>query len=139
MKKIFNDETLNATFAALNYEYEDMKDLMIDTARGTQTVSKKEAEEAIRNMMFSVLELDPANLDNQKLFKRALKKNKQRMFEVIEDVIDDMLVQGWSNDPFFMQYVDMKNMADGDKNEFWTEEEVILAIAEVSGDHHDIF
>ena len=26
MKKVFNDESLNATFEALNYDYEDMKD-----------------------------------------------------------------------------------------------------------------
>lgn len=137
-KKIFSDETLNATFEALNYDYDDMKELMVDTARGTQEVSKKEAEEAIRDMMFSVLELDPKNLENKKLFKRAMKKNKQRVFEVIEDVVEDMLVHGWSTDPFFMQYVETKNLADGDKNEFWTEEEVNLAVATVSGDHHDI-
>ena len=138
MKKIFSEESLNATFASLNYDYEDMKQLMVDTALGTQSVSKKEAEEAIRNMMFSVLELAPANLDNQKLFKRAMKNNKNRLFEVIEDVVDEMLIHGWSNDPFFMNYVDQKNLADGDRNEFWTEEEITLAVANVSGDHHDI-
>lgn len=137
-KKVFENESLNATFESLNYEFEDMKELMADTARGTQEVSKKEAEAAIRNMMFAVLELDPSNLDNKKLYKRAMKKNKNRLFEVIEDVVEDMLVQGWSNDPFFMQYVEMRNLADGDRNEFWAEEEVTLAVAEVSGDHHSI-
>ena len=138
MKKIFNDESLYVTFESLNYEYEDMRQLMFDTACGNQEVTKKEAEEKIREMMFSVLELDPANLDNKKLFKRAMKKNKNKMFEVIEDVVSDMLVHGWSNDPFFMAYVDTRNLADGDKNEFWTEEDVTLAVAKVSGDHHDI-
>ena len=137
-KKIFNEDSLYATFESLNYEYEDMKQLMIDTARGTQEVSKREAEAEIRNMMFSVLELDPANLENKKLYKRAMKKNKNRMFEVIEDVVDDMLANGWSEDPFMMQYVEMKNLADGDKNEFWAEEETTLAVAKVSGDHHDV-
>ena len=68
-KKVFENESLNATFELLNYEFEDMKELMADTARGTQEVSKKEAEAAIRNMMFAVLELDPSNLDNKKLYK----------------------------------------------------------------------
>lgn len=137
-KKVFKDESLNAVFEALNYEYEDMKQLMSDTARGVQEVSKREAEEAIRNMMFSVLELNPEDLENKKLFKRAMKNNKNKLFEVIEDVVEDMLVQGWSNDPFFMQFVETKNLADGDRNEFWTEEEITLAVAEVSGDHHEI-
>lgn len=138
MRKVFNDESLNVVFETLDYSYDDMKDLMVDTAMGVQEVSKKEAEEEIRNMMFSVLELKPSELENQKLFKRAMKKNKQRMFEVIEDVVDDMLAHGWSDDPFFMQYVEMKNLADGDRNEFWTEEEVTLAVADVSGSHHDV-
>lgn len=138
-KKVFNDSSLNTVFQNLNYDYEDMRQLMIDTARGVQEVSKKEAEDAIRNMMFSVLEINQKDVDNPKIYRRALKRNKDRLFEVIEDVVNDMLVQGWSNDPFFMRFVETKNLADGDKNEFWTEQEITLAVAEVSGDHHDIF
>lgn len=139
VKKIFEDQSLNDTFSALDYEYEDMKDLMVDTARGTiQNFSKKEAEEEIRKMMFSVLELDPANINNKKLFKRAMKKNKNRLFEVIEDVVEDMLVQGWGNDPFFMQFVETRNLADGDSYEFWTEDEVNLVVSKLSGDHHNV-
>ena len=137
-KKIFKDGQLNTVFESLGYEYEDMKQLMSDTARGVQEVSKREAEDAIRNMMFSVLELNPEDLENKKLFKRAMKNNKNKLFEVIEDVVEDMLTQGWSQDPFFMQFVETKNLADGDRNEFWTEEEITLAVAEVSGDHHEI-
>lgn len=138
MAKLFKNEQLKAVFESLGYEFEDMKQLMRDTARGTQEVSKKEAEDAIRNMMFAVLDLKPEDLNNKKLVKRALKNNKSKLFEVIEDVVDDMLVQGWSQDPFFMQYVETKNLADGDRNEFWTEEEITLAVANVSGDHHEI-
>ena len=137
-KKVFEDASLNDTFNKLDYSYEDMRDLMVDTARGTQEVSKKEAEDAIREMMFSVLELDPAKIDNKKLYKRAMKKNKNRLFEVIEDVVEDMLTQGWSTDPFFMQFVETRNLADGDKNEFWTEDEVTLIISKLSGDHHNV-
>lgn len=139
-KKIFSDNSLNDVFANLNYQYEDIKNLMEDTALGTLAdgVTKKEAESQIRNMMFNVLDLAPENLDNKKLFRRAMKANKNRLFEVIEDVVEDMLVQGWSQDPFFMQFVETKNLADGDKNEFWTEEEITLAVAKVSGDHHDV-
>lgn len=139
VKKVFEDQSLNDTFVSLNYEYEDMKDLMVDTARGTiQDFSKKEAEDKIREMMFSVLELDPANINNKKLFKRAMKKNKNRLFEVIEDVVEDMLAQGWGNDPFFMQFVETRNLADGDSYEFWSEDEVNLVISKISGDQHDI-
>lgn len=132
------DKELRVVFDTLGYEFNDMRRLMMDTANGVQEVSKKEAEAKIREMMFSVLELEPSELNNVKLFKRAMKKNKNKVFEVIEDVVDDMLVQGWADDEFFLQFVETKNLADGDANEFYTKEDIILAVAKVSGDHHDI-
>ena len=138
-KKVFNDQSLNDVFTNLNYEYEDMRQLMIDTAKGEQKVAKKEAEDAIRGMMFQVLNLNPEDVENPRRFKRALKHNKDRFFEVIEDVVNDMLTQGFEEDPFMMRFVDTKNLSNGDKNEFYAEQDIILTVAEVSGDHHDIF
>jgi len=139
MRKLRKSKDLQMVFESLDYTYENMYQLMTDTINGVQEVSAKEANDAIRGMMFKLLELEPEDLQNEKLFKRAMKHNKQKLFEVIEDVVDDMLVKGWEEDPFFMQFVETKNLADGDHNEFWTEEEVNLAVAEVSGDHHDIY
>lgn len=137
MKKFMNKD-LHVVFDTLNYEYEDMKALMIDTARGTQSVDKKEAEGKIREMLFTVLELDTESVKREKLVKRAIKNKKNDVFEIIEDVVEDMLVQGWQENEFFEQFVETKNLADGDANEFWTEDDVILSVAQVSGDHHDI-
>lgn len=136
--KIFMNKDLNLVFDALQYEYEDMKNLMIDTARGVQSVDKKEAEGKIREMLFSVLELDAETVKREKLVKRAMKNHRNDIFEIIEDVVEDMLVQGWQENEFFEQFVETKNLADGDANEFWTEDDVILSVAQVSGDHHDI-
>lgn len=137
-KKIFSNEHLNDVF--VKYTYEQMKEVMEDTARGTfrEGVTKNEAEEKIREMVLNVFELKPEDLTNRKKYRRALKKNKDAFFEVIEDVVEDMLTQGWENEPFFMRFVETRNLADGDKNQFWTEEEITLAVSKVSGDHHDI-
>lgn len=138
MKKFFN-KSLNTVFDNMNIEYDDMLTLMKDTAHNElHDVTKTEAEDKIREMMFSVLELDPEQVNNKKMFRRAMQKNKTRFFEVIEDVVEDMLVQGWDENPFFMDFVEMKNLADGDTNEFYTEDDTILAVAKVSGNHHDI-
>lgn len=138
MPKKFINKSLNAFFEAQEYEYEDMRKLMFDTARGTQQVSKEEAEEEIRKMMFQVIELDPADVKNPKLLRRALKNNHNKIFEVIEDVVDDMLVQGWSESPFFQEFVDTRNVGAGDRNDFVSDKDVILTVANVSGNHHDI-
>lgn len=137
MKRFMNKD-LHMVFETLNYEYEDMKNLMIDTAMGTQCVDKKEAEGKIRELMFSVLELDAETVKKEKLIKRAIKNHRNDLFEIIEDVIEDMLVQGWQENEFFEEFVETKNLADGDANEFWTDDDVILSVAQVSGDHHDI-
>lgn len=138
MKKVFKDKSLVTVFSNLNYDYEDMYQLMKDTARGVQEVSNKEANEVIREMMFSVLELDPADANNIKKYNRAFKRNGTRFYEVIADVVEDALIEGWSEDPFFMQFVETKNLSDGDKNLFITEQEVTLAVAKVSNGQHEV-
>lgn len=136
-------DRLNMIFASQGYTHEDMVNLMLDTARGTfaEGVSKQEAEEQIRDLMFSVLDLNKEDVGTpkfNKLFNRAMKKNKYEMFEVIEDVVEDLLVQGFGDDPFFMQFVEQKNIGEGDRNEFWTEEELILSVSKITDGNHDI-
>ena len=38
---------------------------------------------------------------------------------------------------WFDKYVDNRNLKRGDKNEFWTDEDVLLSVVKVAGDHHD--
>ncbi len=138
MRKVFKDKSLVTVFSKLDYDYEDMYQLMKDTARGVQEVSNKEANEAIREMMFSVLELDPADINNIKKYNRAFKRNGTRFYEVIADVVEDALIEGWSTDPFFMQFVETRNLADGDKNLFITEQEVTLSVCKVANGQHEV-
>lgn len=140
MNKKFTHKELTHLFEANGYAYEDMYNLMEDVIfkRLPSDITEKEANEKIREMMFQVLELAPEDINNKKLFTRAMKKNKDKLFEVIEDVVSDMLVQGWSENPFFMEFVETKNLATGDTNEFYTEQETYLAVAEVAGQHHDV-
>lgn len=131
LKQYFNVE--NAT-------EDNIKTLLKDSAYNQfqAGVSKKEANEVIRGAMLNLFELNENDVNNKKLFRRAMKRHMDDFYEVIEDVVDDMLVQGWSEDPFFMQFVDQKNLADGDRNDFYAEEDVILSCAKVSGSNHDI-
>lgn len=118
----------------------DIKSLLKDSARNEfqEGVTKTEANDTIRSAMLKLFEIEESDVQNKKLFRRAMKHHMDDFYEVIEDVVDDMLVQGWSEDPFFMQFVDTKNLADGDRNDFYTEEDVILSVAKVSGSNHDI-
>lgn len=38
-----------------------------------------------------------------------------------------------------MKYVDQRNLALGDKNEFYAEDDSVLSVMKIAGNHHDIF
>lgn len=136
--KIFLNKDIPAVFEQLNYTYEDMHVLMADTARGVQECSAAEANQAIREMMFALLELNPEDVNKPRLYNKAMKKNSSKLFEVIEETVEDMLEQGWGSDPFFMRFVETRNLSDGDRNEFYTEDDTLLSVYRVAGSHHDM-
>lgn len=137
-KKVFMDKSIDTIFSKMGYEYEDMNALMRDSAmHRLEGVSAAEADAKIRELMFNLLELTPETVENKKMYRRAMARNKDKFFEVIEDTVEDCLIQGWNEDPFFMDYVDVNNMAVGDRNEFYVEDEVLLTVSKVAGDHHD--
>ena len=65
------------------------------------------------------------------------KKYGHEFFEVIEEDIDVAVEEGFRADEWFDKYVDNRNLKRGDKNEFWTDEDVLLSVVKVAGDHHD--
>jgi hypothetical protein len=110
--------------------------LLTDVALGKQEVSKTEANKKIVEVFQGVLGIDanskPADV------RRALRRNQTLVYDIIEETVQDLLVTGWGNDPFFQKYVDQRNLALGDKNEFYAEDDSILSIMKLSGNHHDI-
>lgn len=113
--------------------------LMIQTAKGNPVIgeySVSESDAAIRNHFFEVLELNEDA--SVKEIKRAVRKHKAEVFEIIEDTIEEMLISGWGDNPFFRQFVEVRNLADGDTNEFYVADNSILTVSEFSGNHHDL-
>lgn len=111
--------------------------LMIDTAKNAViNYTKEEANEAIRNRLFEALGIDATS--SVKEIRRAYRRNKTAVFDIIEDVIDERLVSGWGDNPFFQQFVEVKNLNDGDRNEFIVEDDSILTLTKFSGNHHDL-
>lgn len=110
--------------------------LLTDVALGKQAVSKEEANAKIVEVFQSVLGIDknsrPADV------RRAIRRNQALVFDIIEETVQSLLVTGWGNDPFFQKYVDQRNLALGDKNEFYSEDNSVLSVMKVAGNHHDI-
>ena len=111
-------------------------DLLTDVALGRQAVSKEEANAKIVEVFQGVLGITKDSKPAE--VRRAIRRNQALVFDIIEETVQSLLVTGWGNDPFFQKYVDQRNLALGDKNEFYTEDNSVLSVMKVAGNHHDI-
>ena len=110
--------------------------LLTDVALGKQEVSKEEANKKIVEVFQSVLGITKESRPGD--IRKAIRRNQALVFDIIEETVQNLLVTGWGNDPFMMKYVDQRNLALGDKNEFYAEDNSILSVMRVAGNHHDI-
>ena len=144
----FSTEHLRNVFAEED-KYTSFKNLIFDLNRGNdiytydedgnkKAISKAEANKAVQKVIFEILELDETTVKSKKARRRAYEKHHAELFEVIEEEIEFKIEEGFKESEWFNEFVEMKNLALGDENEFWTEEKVYLEVAKVAGDHHDI-
>ena len=141
-KKLFFNEYSDVT----QEKFKDIKDLKtfskicVDTYKNQlQGQSVAQANTVIRNKILEVANL-PEN-PTQLQIKRAFKKSSTReaIFEILEETLDQTLITGWGNDPWFRQYVDFRTMVLGQTNSFYVKpDDMILNISKVSGGHHNI-
>lgn len=131
---IFTNESTRNVFAARDLG--EFNKLMFDTAMGAEKVSKKEANDKIREVMFEVIGLDETA--SKKEIRKAVRRNQVAVYEVIEELIPNLVKTGWQENPFFQQFVEYRNMDVGDTNEFYVNDESILTVSELSGNHHDL-
>lgn len=142
-KMMFSNTDTRTVFENLNGGFLAFSDLMTDVAKGKaiynaegEVVSAEDANKKIREVMFSVLGLDE-KADRREI-RRAIRRHKIDVYEVIETTLQDMLISGWGSNPFFEEFVEHKSAALGDLNEFYTEDKVILTVSELSGNHHNL-
>ena len=98
--------------------------------------TKKEVNDKIVSIFRAAIGCDEKS--TAKEIRKAIRRNQNVVFDLLEETLDNLMITGWSNDPFMMKHVDQKNLALGDKNEFYSEDDSILSVMEISGNHHDI-
>lgn len=119
-------------------KYLNFSQLLIDYTSNTfqSGITKADADEMIREKFRLIMGVDSNS--SKKDIRRAFQKNKDELFQIIEDVVDNMLTSGWESNPFFMDFVDIRNLALGDANEFESVDETVLSVGKLSGDNWDI-
>lgn len=130
----FTHDSTNNVFAAVDYN--GFRNLMFDAASGVQAKSEEETNNKIREVFRQILGVEE-NCSRKEL-RKAIRKHKVDVFEVIEETVSNLLVSGWQENPFFNDFVETKSMSLGDTNEFYVPYECILTVSEVSGNHHNL-
>ena len=133
---MFNTTVQNA-FENDNENLVCFAELLLDAARGeVEGYSAKEANSKIVEKFRAALGIEPT--DRPQYVRRAIRANKDLVFTLIEETVEEMIITGWRENPFFMQFVEVKNLALGDENDFYVEDDSILSVSKVSGNHHNM-
>ena len=139
-------DNLTRVFSKPENDYEGFKSFLYDYTHGIQIfdedgnkVSSAQANEKINKVCLDILGFDEGYKPTIRDIKRAMRRNGIELMEVLEEAVDFKVTTGFQDNEFFNDFVESKNIANGDKNEYWVKNnDVILTVAKVSGDHHDL-
>lgn len=141
MAKLMNfDSHVREVFENDEVKFAAFNKLMLDTSVGKyeEGISAKDANEKIVKIFKNSIGLadDASNAEVRKALKK--RANQQILFDLIEEVVPNLLKSGWTDNPFFNEFVETRNPEDGDKNIFYAEDNSILTVSKVSGNHWDL-
>lgn len=114
----------------------ELTNLMNDSLSGKVALFSNEettkyTDQAIREAFFDILGED-------KLTWQGWRNHKNEIFTVIENVLTTNLPLAWENSPFYDQFVEVRNGALGDTNEYVIEQDGVLVASRFSGNHWDV-
>lgn len=139
LRNVFSDEEKYKVFRKLCYDLNHGNEIFEYGDDGVErAISKDEANKAVRKVLMEICELDETDLKSKKKRKRALKSHLNEVFEVIEEDVDFKVSTAFKDSEWFNEFVEQRNVALGDDEEFWTQDDITLAVAKISGDHHDL-
>ena len=106
MNKFMNfAANVQAVFNNDENDFAAFSNLMTETARGTQKVSKEEANAKIVEVFQGILGVDKNSRPAE--VRKAIRRNQALVFDIIEETIQTLLITDWGNDPFINIIVGM--------------------------------
>ena len=141
-KMVFTNKNVNDIFDG-KLSFEQFTQIMTNAGLGKQifntegkAVDTDKVNAEIRAKFFEVLGVEEGTKGKE--LRRAFRRHMVDMFEVTEEVLSNLIITGWGANPFFNEFVEVKNGAVGETNEFYTEDKVILTVSQVSDSTHNI-
>lgn len=102
--------------------------LAVDAHQGrVEKFSQKQSAEALRDALIQV------NGGDTKLNYKNIRDGKcVGLFSLVEEILSVTTVEGLQGDEFFNSFVDFRNLAEGDQNEFTVEDNSLLVVADIA-------
>ena len=85
------------------------------------TANKEEQMATLRTALIE------ANGGSKKVDYKKMRRNTE-IFEIIEEILETVDVQGFEGNDFFERFVDYRNLALGDKNDFYIPDNSLFTI-----------
>jgi hypothetical protein len=107
----------------------DLVKLCVDAYMGKVTnFSAQQTSDAIRAKFVEIMGTDKPDF-------RTFRNNKNEIFQLIEEVLDQTLVPVITQSPFFNQFVEYRDLNYGDSNVFYVEDRTMLTVSEIADGH----
>lgn len=109
-------------------DYNDIVRLAVDAYHGAPTkYSVGESMDVLRKAMIE------ANGGNTTLDYKAIRDGKcNGLFTLVEEILARTIVEGFQGDEYFNALVDFRNVALGDKNEFFVEDSNLFVVSDAA-------
>ena len=134
------DAHVRAIFENDETKFVNFNKLMVDASinKYEEGIDAKTANEKIRKVFREAIGVSE-NATKQEI-RKAIKKraNAQILFDLIEELVPNLLKSGWAENPFFREFVEERYLDEGDENIFYSEDNSVLTVSKVSGSHWDL-
>lgn len=91
----------------------------------------KDADTKIRQKFFEIMGTETPT-------KKDIRRHEVAIFEIIEEVLTETYLKGVEEDAFFQRFADTRNLALGDAQEFFVEDDAVVVVSEHAGNHWTI-
>ena len=132
----------NNVVAQFENNYDNMlkfNEVLLDASRNVYSeYTKEETDKIIRTQFDRIMGIDFKNASRMER-RQAWRDHSKEIASLIEDVIVDKMNSGWNAaNAKFMEFVEEINIANGDVNEFYVEDNSLLQVSKFAGNHHDV-
>jgi hypothetical protein len=106
-------------------------DVVNNPARVAHFSKGQDADTKIRAKFFEIMGTETPT-------KKDIRRHEVQIYEIMEEVLTETYLKGVEEDAFFSRFAETRNLALGDSQEFFIEDDGVVVVSEHAGNHWNI-